>query len=210
MHRAFYMVFFFFTGTPPKSSKYKKVNLGRLGVSWPIYVNVDSLNLGFPNFNFLGGYHQWEKNTCINLSNSLNLMKLILIKMIKLKMMWLLLKLLNFSWTYQKQQKQSDPKWWCLIAQFSCWFLLYTATTVSACSNCFHSLLLINKQSPGCLIAKSHFCLLQLFQRTLHKCTAKQIYNLMWWCFIAHHNALVAIIRSPRCPRRFLWQERQP
>ena len=50
---------FFFTGTPLKSSKYKKVNLGysaRLGVSRPIYVNVDSPNLGFTYFNFLGGY----------------------------------------------------------------------------------------------------------------------------------------------------------
>ena len=28
----------------------------RLGVSRPIYVNVDSPNLGFPYFNFLGGY----------------------------------------------------------------------------------------------------------------------------------------------------------
>ena len=27
-----------------------------LGVSRPIYVNVDSPNLGFPYFNFLGGY----------------------------------------------------------------------------------------------------------------------------------------------------------
>ena len=47
---------FFLTGTPPKSSKYKKVILARLGVSWPIYVNVDSPNLGFPYFNFLEGY----------------------------------------------------------------------------------------------------------------------------------------------------------
>ena len=43
---------FFLTGTPPKSSK-----LARLGVSRPIYVNVDSPNLGFPYFNFL------KKNT---------------------------------------------------------------------------------------------------------------------------------------------------
>ena len=33
-----------------------------LGVSRPIYVDIDSPNLGFPYFNFLGGY-QWEKNT---------------------------------------------------------------------------------------------------------------------------------------------------
>ena len=49
----------FFTGTPPKSSKYKIVNPG---VSRPIYVNVDSPNLGFPYFNFLGGTSE-EKNT---------------------------------------------------------------------------------------------------------------------------------------------------
>ena len=38
----------FLTGTPPK-----KLILARLGVSRPIYVNVDSLNKGFPYF--LGG-----------------------------------------------------------------------------------------------------------------------------------------------------------
>ena len=38
----------FFHWYPPKSSKYKQVNQARLGVSWPIYVNVDSPNLGFP------------------------------------------------------------------------------------------------------------------------------------------------------------------
>ena len=38
-----------------KSSKYKKVK-ARLGVSRLIYVNVDSPNIGFPCFNFLGGY----------------------------------------------------------------------------------------------------------------------------------------------------------
>ena len=47
---------FFLTGTPPKNSKYKKVNLGKVRCIWPIYVNVDSPNLGFPYFNFLGGY----------------------------------------------------------------------------------------------------------------------------------------------------------
>ena len=46
----------FFTGTPPKNSKYKKLIYARLGVSWPFYVNVDSPNLGFTCFNFLGGY----------------------------------------------------------------------------------------------------------------------------------------------------------
>ena len=38
--------FFFFAGTPPKSSKYK----ARLGVSRPIYINVDSPNLGLPSY----------------------------------------------------------------------------------------------------------------------------------------------------------------
>ena len=40
----------FFTGPPPKMCKYRKL----LGVSRMIYVNVDSPNLGFPYFNFLG------------------------------------------------------------------------------------------------------------------------------------------------------------
>ena len=44
----------FLTGTPPKSTK--KLIKARLGVPWPIYVNVDTPNLGFPYFNFLGGY----------------------------------------------------------------------------------------------------------------------------------------------------------
>ena len=37
----------FFTGTPPKSSEYRKVYLGKVR---KIYVNVDSPNLGFPYF----------------------------------------------------------------------------------------------------------------------------------------------------------------
>ena len=48
----------FFTGTPLKSTE--KLIWARLGVSRPIYVNVDSPNLGFPYFNFLGGTS--EKN----------------------------------------------------------------------------------------------------------------------------------------------------
>ena len=39
-----------------------------LGVFRPIYVNVDSPNLGFPYFNFLGGY-QWKKSPCISVGN---------------------------------------------------------------------------------------------------------------------------------------------
>ena len=46
----------FYTGTPLKNSKYKKLIQARLGVSRPIYVNVDSPNLGFPYVNFFGGY----------------------------------------------------------------------------------------------------------------------------------------------------------
>ena len=44
-----------YTGPPLKSSKYKKLISARLGVSRTIYVNVDSPNLGFTYFNFLGG-----------------------------------------------------------------------------------------------------------------------------------------------------------
>ena len=47
---------FFFTGTPLTVPSTKKLIYARLGVSRPIYVNVDSPNLGFPYFNFLGGY----------------------------------------------------------------------------------------------------------------------------------------------------------
>ena len=39
--------------------------LARLGVtSRPIYVNVDSPNLGFPYFNFLGGYQLKKHLVC--------------------------------------------------------------------------------------------------------------------------------------------------
>ena len=47
---------FFSSLVPPlKVPSTKKLILARLGVSRPIYVNVDSPNLGFPYFNFLGG-----------------------------------------------------------------------------------------------------------------------------------------------------------
>ena len=52
-----------FSGNPLRVPSIKKLILARLGVSRPIYVNVDSPNLGFPHFNFLGGY-QWEKTPC--------------------------------------------------------------------------------------------------------------------------------------------------
>ena len=41
--------------------KVRSTKKARLGVSRPIYVNVDSPNLGFPYFNLLGGY-QWKKH----------------------------------------------------------------------------------------------------------------------------------------------------
>ena len=43
---------FVFTGTPLKVLSTKKLIWARLGVSRPIYVNVDSSNLGFPYFDF--------------------------------------------------------------------------------------------------------------------------------------------------------------
>ena len=50
----------FYTGSPHHSSKYRKVNLDRLGVSRTIYVNVDSPYL---YFNFLGEA-QCKKTPC--------------------------------------------------------------------------------------------------------------------------------------------------
>ena len=46
---------FFSLGLPLKCLSTEKLIWARLGVSGPIYVNVDSPNLGFPYFNFLGG-----------------------------------------------------------------------------------------------------------------------------------------------------------
>ena len=46
--------------------EYRKVNLGK--ASRPIYVNVDSPNLGFPYFNFFGGTSK-KKTPCIFASN---------------------------------------------------------------------------------------------------------------------------------------------
>ena len=46
----------FFNWYPPKSISTKKLIWARLGVSRLIYINVDTPNLGFPYFNFLGGY----------------------------------------------------------------------------------------------------------------------------------------------------------
>ena len=48
----------FFTGTPLKVPSTEKLIWTRLGVSWPIYANVDSPNLGFPYFYLLGGYQR--------------------------------------------------------------------------------------------------------------------------------------------------------
>ena len=45
----------FFNWYPLKVLSTKKLILARLGVSRPIYVKVDTPNLGFTYFNFLGG-----------------------------------------------------------------------------------------------------------------------------------------------------------
>ena len=50
---------------PLKVLSREKLILARLGVSRRIYISVDSPNLGFPYFNFLGGY-QWKKSPCTN------------------------------------------------------------------------------------------------------------------------------------------------
>ena len=52
----------FLTGPPLKSTK--KLISARLGVSRTIYVNVDTPNLGFTYFNFLGG-DQLKKPPCM-------------------------------------------------------------------------------------------------------------------------------------------------
>ena len=44
----------FSLGLPLKCLSTKKLIKARLGVSGPIYVNVDSPHLGFPYYNFLG------------------------------------------------------------------------------------------------------------------------------------------------------------
>ena len=49
-----------------------------LGVSRPIYVNVDSPNLGIPYFNFLGGTS--EKNTLYHVYSEINMPLTISIK----------------------------------------------------------------------------------------------------------------------------------
>ena len=56
---------FFCTGPPLKSSKNKKLIQARLGVSGTIYGNVDSPNLGFIYFKFLGGPVKIKKTPCI-------------------------------------------------------------------------------------------------------------------------------------------------
>ena len=53
----------FSLGLPLKFTSTEKLILAGLGVSRTIYVNVDSPNLCFPYFNFLGGY-QWNKLPC--------------------------------------------------------------------------------------------------------------------------------------------------
>ena len=53
---------FFLHWYPLKVPSSEKSILARLGVSRPNYVNVDSPNLGFPYFNYLGGYQREEGN----------------------------------------------------------------------------------------------------------------------------------------------------
>ena len=52
LHSAVIIKGVFFTGTPLKVTSTEKLIYARLGVSRPIYVNVDSPNRGFPYFNF--------------------------------------------------------------------------------------------------------------------------------------------------------------
>ena len=52
---ASYRVFYSTAPPPLKVPSTKKLIQARLGVSRTIYVNVDSPNLGFTYFNFLGG-----------------------------------------------------------------------------------------------------------------------------------------------------------
>ena len=56
----------FFSLVPPlKVLSTKKLIWAKLGVSRPIYVNVDSPNLGFTYFNFLGGYQLKKHPVCM-------------------------------------------------------------------------------------------------------------------------------------------------
>ena len=56
----------FFSLVPPLKVRSTKKIQARLGVSRPIYVYVDSPNLGFQYFNFLGGY-QLKKHPVVQL-----------------------------------------------------------------------------------------------------------------------------------------------
>ena len=57
---------FFLLGLPSKVLSTEKLIYARLGVSRTIYVNVDSPNLGFTYFNFLGGGGgQLKKSPCM-------------------------------------------------------------------------------------------------------------------------------------------------
>ena len=55
----------FFTGAPLKVPSTEKLIKARLGVSRTIYINVDSPNLGFSYFNFLGGTSE-KKSPCLS------------------------------------------------------------------------------------------------------------------------------------------------
>ena len=56
LYMMFYVVqdVFFSLGLPLNFLSSEKLVLARSGVSWTIYVNVDSANLGFPYDDFLG------------------------------------------------------------------------------------------------------------------------------------------------------------
>ena len=54
--RCLYHTGWFFSLVPPlKILSTEKLIYARLGVSWPIYINIDSPNLGFPYFIFFRG-----------------------------------------------------------------------------------------------------------------------------------------------------------
>ena len=55
---------FFYLALPQQVPSTEKLINARLGVSRTMYVNVDSPNIGFPYFNFVGEA-QWKKSPCI-------------------------------------------------------------------------------------------------------------------------------------------------
>ena len=72
---------------------------GHHGVSRPIYVNVDTPNLGFPYFNFLGGY-QLKKTPCTYIK--LSLLDLIPQTNLKLCPLTHMQKHKNYKWLHKQ------------------------------------------------------------------------------------------------------------